>query len=105
MGLESGKISEFRGKSLDEIEMNAEEELELQPDECQMSDLEDEHNGNQQPELPEKTNTKLGQRASSFSKNVRKKTLNKPHSRKQAPKTPWNSDEKAAIIKALSKFF
>ena len=107
MGLESGKISEFRGKSLDEIEMNAEEELELQPDECQMSDLEDEdeHNGNQQPELPEKTNINLGQRASSFSKNVRKKTLNKPHSRKQAPKTPWNSDEKAAINKTLSKFF
>ena len=55
--------------------------------------------------LLEKTKINLGQRASSFSKNVRKKTLNKPHSWKQAPKTPWNSDEKAASIKTLSKFF
>ena len=35
---------------------------------------------------------------------MRKQTLNKPHSRKQTPKTPWSSDEKAAIIKTLSKF-
>ena len=50
MGLESGQISEFKGKSLDEIEMDADEELELQPDEYQMSDLEDGHNSHQLPE-------------------------------------------------------
>ena len=101
MGLDSGKISEFQGKSLDEIEINEEEELELEPDEYQMSDLEDEHNGHQ---LPEEIDTKLDQRASSNSKPVRKQTLNKPHSRKRTIKTPWNSDEKAAIFKTLSKF-
>ena len=131
MGLDSGKISEFQGKSLDEIEINEEEELELEPDEYQMSDLEDEHNGHQLPEdehnghqlpedelnghqlpedehnghqLPEEIDTKLDQRASSNSKPVRKQTLNKPHSRKRTIKTPWNSDEKAAIFKTLSKF-
>ena len=30
--------------------------------------------------------------------------MNKTQSRKLTPKTPWNSDEKAAIIKTLSKF-
>ena len=47
---------------------------------------------------------KLGQWALSNSTPVRKQTVNKTQSRKLTPKTPWNSDEKAAIIKTLSKF-
>ena len=85
--------------------MNAEEELEPQQDEFQLSDLEDEHNDNQLPELPENIDMKLDQGASSTSACVRKKTLNKPHPRKQTQKTPWNSDEKEAINKTLSKYF
>ena len=47
---------------------------------------------------------KLGQWALSNSTPVRKQSVNKTQSRKLTPKTPWNSDEKAAIIKTLSKF-
>ena len=47
---------------------------------------------------------KLGQKALSNSTPVRKQTVNKTQSRKLTPKTPWSSDEKAAIIKTLSKF-
>ena len=102
-GLETGQISKFKGKSLDEIEMDEEEELELQPEEYQITDVEDEDNGS----AAEKIDTELDNQPSTLnSAPMRKQTLNKKKSsRKQTTKIPWSPDEKASIMNTFSKFF
>ena len=111
MGLECGQISQFKGKSIDEIEMNAEDAIELPPED-QTSDIEDQTSDEEDTD-PRPTETcahkneihindeDIRRASTSNSQPMRKKVL---HKRKPTGKTPWSLDEKAAIMRTLSKF-